>query len=73
MNKQIETHNALQADLADLGEKLKALKAAFGAPGDYGYSSPEGKALYALYASSGWAAAMRASVAVNTGLARGDI
>jgi len=29
---------------------IAAVRAAFGAPGDWGYSQPEGKALYALYA-----------------------
>lgn len=30
-------------------EEIGALKQAFGAPGDYGYESREGKALYRLY------------------------
>lgn len=35
---------AKQAD-----EKITATHAAFGAPGDYGYDSREGKALFELY------------------------
>lgn len=30
-------------------EQITAIKAAFGAPGDHGYESREGKALYQLY------------------------
>ena len=30
-------------------EQISAIHAAFGAPGDYGYESREGKALFALY------------------------
>jgi hypothetical protein len=30
-------------------EQIAAIKTAFGAPGDYGYESNEGKALYELY------------------------
>ena len=45
--------------LAGLVGALQDLKRAFGAPGDYGYSTPEGKALYALYSSPGWIAAHR--------------
>lgn len=30
-------------------EQISAIKAAFGAPGDYGYESREGLALYDLY------------------------
>jgi len=50
--------------LADLGPKLKALYAAFGAPGDYGYETKKGKALYELYRSLGWDAAVKASASV---------
>lgn len=35
------------AEMAD--EQIAAIKAAFGAPGDWGYESKEGKALYELY------------------------
>lgn len=35
------------AEAADL--QISAIHAAFGAPGDYGYESREGKALYELY------------------------
>jgi hypothetical protein len=35
------------AKMAD--EQITAIHAVFGAPGDYGYDSQEGKALYALY------------------------
>jgi hypothetical protein len=30
-------------------EQISAIHAAFGAPGDYGYESREGKAVYQLY------------------------
>lgn len=41
-------------------EQISALHAVFGAPGDYGYDSREGKALYALYlAQSDLRAAIR--------------
>ena len=60
LTAQISSDASVKA-LADLGEKLKALKKAFGAPGDYGYNTPEGAALYALYRSPGWAAAIKAS------------
>lgn len=30
-------------------EEISAIHAAFGAPGNYGYSTPEGKALFSLY------------------------
>ena len=30
-------------------DQITAIRAAFGAPGDYGYESREGKALYELY------------------------
>ena len=30
-------------------EQISAIHTAFGAPGDYGYESREGKALYSLY------------------------
>lgn len=40
-------------ELADLtkavNQQIEAVHAAFGAPGDYGYESREGKALFALY------------------------
>jgi hypothetical protein len=35
------------AKMAD--EQIAAIRAAFGAPGDYGYESREGKSLYELY------------------------
>lgn len=34
-------------EMAD--EHISAIKAAFGSPGDWGYESKEGKALYQLY------------------------
>lgn len=30
-------------------EAIQLIKVAFGAPGDFGYEKPEGKALFALY------------------------
>jgi len=35
--------------LCDINNAIALAKAAFGAPGDYGYSTPAGKALYTLY------------------------
>lgn len=37
----------MAAEAAD--HQINAIHAAFGAPGDYGYESREGKALYELY------------------------
>lgn len=37
--------------LAQIRDELKELHAAFGAPGDYGYSTAKGEALFALYKS----------------------
>lgn len=65
LRRQVEELNArlagdpARAALLGLVDQLKDLKKAFGAPGNYGYSTPEGKALYALYSSPGWAAAHR--------------
>ena len=46
----------VQVDLCDL-ERVRAaidgIKAAFGAPGDHGYETREGKALFALYQARG--------------------
>jgi hypothetical protein len=45
----LTNHDALlkAAEAADL--QIGAIRTAFGAPGDYGYESREGKALYELY------------------------
>lgn len=40
-----ELHTAAHAVI----EAIQEVKAAFGAPGDYGYEKAEGKALFALY------------------------
>ncbi|CAA0130192.1 Uncharacterised protein [Starkeya nomas] len=37
--------------LGEVVEQIDALKKAFGAPGDYGYGTPSGDALYQLYMS----------------------
>lgn len=43
------TESALLKAAQAAEEKIIAIHAAFGAPGDYGYDSREGKALYELY------------------------
>lgn len=40
-------HLVAVIELAD--QRIAAIKAAFGAPGDWGYSDPKGQALYELY------------------------
>ena len=40
---------ALLCILKETDEQISAIHTAFGAPGDYGYESREGKALYGLY------------------------
>lgn len=40
-------------------DAVAGIKAAFGAPGDYGYDTKEGKALYALYRAAAAAPAQR--------------
>lgn len=42
-------HEALMGAAKAIDEQITAIHAAFGAPGDYGYESREGKALFALY------------------------
>ncbi|GLK85716.1 hypothetical protein [Ancylobacter defluvii] len=37
--------------LTELSEQITALRSAFGAPGDWGYDSPQGQALFAIYKS----------------------
>ena len=36
-------------EIEDMLDAVDQVKAAFGAPGDFGYETREGKALYALY------------------------
>ena len=42
----------MSQDLTKLFEAVHEIKRAFGAPGDFGYETREGKALYALYAAA---------------------
>jgi len=35
--------------LCEIDNAITTIKSAFGAPGDHGYDTPQGKALYALY------------------------
>lgn len=37
--------------LETVGQQIEAIRKAFGAPGDYGYGTASGEALYALYHS----------------------
>ena len=39
----------MEAALKAAEDAIAAIKAAFGAPGDYGYGTPQGDALFALY------------------------
>lgn len=57
LRRQVED---LHAALYDLGCKILAAKAVFGAPGEHGYNTPEGQALYDLYASAAKAAQVTA-------------
>ena len=41
----------MSQDLTKLFDAVHQVKRAFGAPGDFGYETREGKALYALYAA----------------------
>jgi len=41
----------MSQDLTNLFDAVHQVKRAFGAPGDFGYETREGKALYALYAA----------------------
>lgn len=47
--KCIASAAILAVKLQDALANIDAVHAAFGAPGDYGYETPKGRALYALY------------------------
>ena len=51
--------------LAALDAAIRDLHAAFGAPGDYGYGTPEGDALYKVYRLQVEAAALVAMAEVH--------